>query len=165
MTEFADALAASGLVPSIYRAVEPAYPHEGCGFVFEEAGGALVNLPTENRAQLLHEKDPERHPRGGADWFEPNMKPWLRAAREGGTPRLIYHSHPEVGAYFSDGDHDSAVVVLEDGTTIERNPGVDHMVVSVRGGRADGAKLFRFDASTARFVAIAEFDAAGERVR
>lgn len=164
MSTLAARLVQAGLLPEIYRAVEPAYPHEGCGFVFEAPDGTLVNLPTANRAQALHEKDPERYPRGGADWFEPDMKPWLRAVREGLGPRMIYHSHPEVGAYFSKGDHDSAVVRLEDGAEVERNPGVLHMVVSVRSGRADGAKLFEFEPRAGRFVAIAEFDAAGRLV-
>ncbi len=163
MSAFAHSLAQSGLVPDMYRAVEPAYPHEGCGFGFE-IDGALAHLPTVNRAQQLHEKDPERYPRGAADWFEPDMKPWLRAQREGGVPRLIYHSHPDVGAYFSQGDYDSAVVRTESGEVVERHPGVHHMVVSVRAGRADGAKLFLFDTATATFAMVAEFDESGALV-
>lgn len=162
MTDFAGALETSGLLPDVFRAVEPAYPHEGCGFVFE-LDGALAHLPTVNRAQQLHERDPERYPRGGADWFEPDMKPWLRAQREGGIPKLIYHSHPDVGAYFSSGDYDSAVVRTEDGV-VERNPGVHHMVVSVRNGVADGAKLFLFNTATAAFDEVAAFGADGKRL-
>ena len=163
MTSLAKRLADEGHTTTIFRSVEPAYPHEGCGFVFEDPkAGALRVLPTENRAQLLHEKDPERYPRGGADWFEPDMKPWLRAAREGQVPRMIFHSHPEVGAYFSKGDRESAVVELEEGEApVERNPGVLHMVVSVRKGSADGAKMFAFDPSAHDFVEIAEFDGDG----
>ena len=161
MTSFVDDLLASGLLPSLYRHVEPAYPHEGCGFVFRDPDGALVHLPTENRAQLLHEKDPERYPRGGSDWFEPNMKPWFQAVRAGSTPAVIYHSHPEVGAYFSQGDYDSAVQTTEDGAVVERHPGVLHLVVSVRSGRADGSVLFRFNTDTATFDPIARFDEAG----
>jgi adenylyltransferase/sulfurtransferase len=157
-------LAAAGLLTPIYRAVEPAWPEEGCGFVFESPAGELQVLPTINRAPELHRRDPERYPRGGTDWFEPDMKPWFRAAREGAAPRVIFHSHPEVGAYFSQGDHDSAVMAEEDGRTVERNPGVLHMVVSVRQGRADGAKLFRFNSESATFDAVAEFDADGQIV-
>lgn len=161
----AGALVERGLLPTIYRSVEPAFPHEGCGFVFESSGGELRVEPTINRAQALHEKDPVRYPRGGADWFEPDMKPWLRAMREGDTPRVIYHSHPEVGAYFSKGDYDSAVMRLDDGRVVERNPGVLHLVVSVRAGTADGAKLFGFNAETRAFDCIAEFDTDGREVR
>lgn len=154
------ALAQAGLMRPVFRSVEPAWPHEGCGFVFER-DGVLEVVPTENRAQALHERDPERYPRGGADWFEPDMKPWLRAMRDGAIARVIYHSHPEVGAYFSEGDHASAVVEV-DGQVRERHPGVAHLVVSVRRGRADGAVMFRFDESSGQFVEVARFGSDGE---
>jgi proteasome lid subunit RPN8/RPN11 len=156
-------LVASALLPIIYRTVEPPYPHEGCGFVFD-SGDGLEHVPTENRAQFLHEKDPERYPRGGNDWFEPNMKPWMQAERRGLVPVVIYHSHPDVGAYFSEGDYESAVLRLEDGLVLERNPGVCHLVVSVRRGRADGAKLFRFNDETSAFDEFAEFDNSGRTI-
>jgi adenylyltransferase/sulfurtransferase len=151
------------LLTTAYRVVEPAYPHEGCGFIFKQpTAGEWEVLPTENRAQILHEKDPERYPRGGGDWFEPNMKPWFQAERAGGVPQVIFHSHPDVGAYFSQGDIDSAVVRDEEsGRLIERHPGVLHMVVSVRKGSADGAALFRFNVAQQRFDEIARFDEKG----
>lgn len=162
--EFVDTLVASALLPSVYRALEPCWPHEGCGFVFSGADGALVHVPTRNRAQQLHEMDPENYPRDATRWFEPDMKPWLRSVREGLQPRLIYHSHPDVGAYFSDSDQESAI--LRDGdVTLERHPGVLHLVVSVRGpGEADEARLFAFDAELARFTERAVFDAHGALV-
>ena len=163
----ADALAAALSGPhmsSIFRSVEPAWPHEGCGFVFADADGAVEVLPTENRAQALHERFPDRYPRGAEDWFEPDMKPWLRAVRAGGTPLVIYHSHPDVGAYFSESDHAQAVTVDEAGATVERNPGVRHLVVSVRQGRADGARLFEWAADSSSFVEVARFGAQGLRV-
>lgn len=156
----AEQLAATGCVAAAFRAVEPAYPDEGCCFVFEDTSGALEVLPTANRAPELHRRDPERYRRSGADWFEPDMRPWFAAARRGGTPRVIVHSHPEVGAYFSSGDHESALMVDEEGRLVERNPGVLHMVVSVRQAVADGARLYRFDGNRA-FVEVASYDAAG----
>jgi len=161
MDAFAQRIIDAKLLPTVYRAVEPAYPHEGCGFIFEQADGGLYVIPTENRAEFLHQRDPVRYPRGGADWFEPHMKPWFQAVREGNVPRVIFHSHPDVGAYFSKGDHDSAVMLSESGDVVERNPGVDHIVVSVRDGRADGAALFRFDRSSGAFCEVARFDHAG----
>lgn len=160
--EFAHVIAESGMVAEIYRAVEPAYPNEGCGFVFESAAGELTVFPTVNRADELHRKDPKRYPIGGHEWFEPDMKPWLKAVRDGQMPRVIFHSHPDVGAYFSSGDHESAVHKDEDGNIVERNPGVWHIVVSVRDGAADGSKMFQFDATTQCFVTVAEFGAQGE---
>lgn len=140
-------LAGTQALAAIYRHVESTYPEEGCGFVFESPDdGELRVLPTANRATELHRRDPERYPRDGRNYFEPDMGVWLRACREGLTPRLIFHSHPEVGAYFSETDRQSALFEDEDGTVLERHPGVDHMVVSVRGSppEADEAKLFRY---------------------
>jgi adenylyltransferase/sulfurtransferase len=151
------------LLLEVYRSVEPAWPHEGCGFLFQPAGDPdrWVVLPTINRAEMLHQKDPARYPRGGADWFEPDMKPWFRACREGAVPRVIFHSHPEVGAYFSGGDFESAVMEGDAGALIERNPGVLHLVVSVRQGVADGAALFGWNAAGCTFDELVRFDAAG----
>ncbi len=164
MSELTGALVEAGLLPLIYRAVEPAYPEEGCGFVFEDPESGLEVLPTANRAQRLHEIDPKRYPRGARDWFEPDMKPWLRAERAGKAPRVIFHSHPDVGAYFSDGDFESAIVRDDANAVQERNPGVLHLVVSVRAGAADGARLFAFDPAAATFTCVAEFDASGTPV-
>lgn len=132
--------------------------------MFENEAGLQV-LPAKNRAQRLHEIDPERYPRGGSDWFEPDMKPWLQAERAGARPRMIYHSHVEVGAYFSEGDISSALTSGEDGTPVERHPGLMHMVISVRGGHADGAKMFGFDSGRGAFVEVASFDADGAAIQ
>lgn len=163
--ELAQALAAQSCLPVMYRSVEPAWPHEGCGFVFEFPDAELRVLPTANRAQELHERFPEDYPRTGEDWFEPDMKPWLRASREGASPRIIYHSHPEVGAYFSQPDRDMARLPSEDGTAVERNPGVRHIVVSVRQGKADGALMFAWNETTRDFDEVAAFDADGALVQ
>lgn len=150
-------------LPEIYRSVEPAWPHEGCGFVFAFDDELRV-LHAKNRAQELHEKFPEEYPRTAVDWFEPDMKPWLQASRAGGTPTIIFHSHPDVGAYFSDSDREMARQPTEDGELVERNPGVRHIVVSVRKGRADGALMFAWNADTKDFDQVAAFDKNGQLV-
>ncbi len=160
MNEHVERLAASNLVPQIYRALEPAYPHEGCGFIFLD-GDRLVHVLAENRAQELHEKDPERYPRSASDWFEPDMRPWLQAERKGLVPAVIYHSHPDADAHFSDSDQASAVMVVGDGLVLERNPGVLHLVVSVRNGLAVRAKLYQFNDDSAVFDPVAEYDEGG----
>lgn len=161
--ELAKSLVAQNRLPEIYRAVEPAWPVEGCGFVFG-FGEELRVLPTANRAQELHERFPDEYPRGAVDWFEPDMKPWLRATREGGEPKIIFHSHPEVGAYFSQPDRDMARHKDENGQLVERNPGVRHIVISVRGGKADGALMFAWNESSRDFDEVASFDAEGQLI-
>lgn len=165
--ELAHRLSQGGHIASIYRAVELAYPEEGCGFVFEDGRGQLYVLPTENRATQLHQKDPETYPRDGRTYFEPDMKPWLRASRDGLTPRVIFHSHPDTGAYFSETDRASAIFVDEsDGTILERNPGLRHLVVAVQGPQPKAAvsRLFRFVDGSGEFAECAAFDRAGKWV-
>lgn len=159
--ELAKNLVQQNRLPEIYRSVEPAWPHEGCGFVFTFEDELRV-LPTKNRAQELHERFPEQYPRSAVDWFEPDMKPWLQASREGGTPTIIYHSHPDVGAYFSDSDREMARQPNDEGVLVERNPGVKHIVVSVRKGKADGALMFAWNEQTRDFDQVAAFDENGQ---
>jgi len=161
--ELAQRLVQQNRLPEIYRSVEPTWPHEGCGFVFAFEDELRV-LPTKNRAQELHERFPEQYPRSAVDWFEPDMKPWLQASREGGQPAIIYHSHPDVGAYFSESDREMARQPNEDGVLVERNPGVKHIVVSVRKGKADGALMFAWNPDTRDFDQVAAFDANGQLV-
>lgn len=161
--ELARGLAEQNRLPEIFAAVEPYWPNEGCGFVFQ-FGDELRVLPTANRAQMLHEKFPDQYPRGAEDWFEPDMKPWLRSVREGGEPRVIFHSHPEVGAYFSVSDREMARQPDENGEIVERNPGVRHVVVSVRQGKADGALMFAWNEETRDFDEVAAFDEKGQLV-
>ena len=139
----------------VYAAVAPAYPSEGCGFVFEDETGALRVLPADNLAKGRGGVDVDGGVRTAADWFEPDMRPWLRAERAGWTPRIIFHSHPDVGAYFSKSDRAMALYTDDEGVTAERNPGVLHLVVSVRQGVADGAALFGFDEALGDFVEFA----------
>jgi proteasome lid subunit RPN8/RPN11 len=61
----------------------------------------------------------------------------------------IYHSHIEVGAYFSDED---ARAAAPDGELLYP---VEYLVVDVRQDGVHGAALFRFDAG--RFVEVARF--------
>ena len=67
----------------------------------------------------------------------------------GNQIRVIYHSHPDVGAYFSEKDIEDA---LWDGRP--RYPGVVYLVCGVRKGKEDGAILAEFDHQTGGFNCI-----------
>jgi len=87
------------------------YPSESCGFVFGPADqpAFLDSLQREeNEADKYHALDPVTFPRTSNTYFKINE---LRAARtfeqgeEKGRPvKVIYHSHCDAGAYFSDED-------------------------------------------------------------
>lgn len=87
------------------------YPDESCGFVFgprEEPGLLDESRREVNEANKYHALDPERFPRTARTYFKINE---LRAARtfdsadaEGRPLKVIYHSHCDAGAYFSQED-------------------------------------------------------------
>jgi proteasome lid subunit RPN8/RPN11 len=85
-----------------------AYPSECCGFLSGPADQPqLLDAfqREENEADKYHKLDPETFPRTSREYFKINE---LRAAKafdageKAGRPiKVIYHSHPDVGAYFS----------------------------------------------------------------
>ena len=87
------------------------YPSESCGFVFGPAERpSLLDEARreENEADKYHALDPVTFPRTSKTYFKINE---LRAARtfeqgerEGRPVKVIYHSHCDAGAYFSDED-------------------------------------------------------------
>ncbi len=60
---------------------------------------------------------------------------------EGGAVVAVWHSHVEVGAYFSEKDRADAVV---NGEPVL--PGVEYLVLGVRGGRVTEAKRYLYEA-------------------
>jgi proteasome lid subunit RPN8/RPN11 len=88
-----------------------AYPSECCGFVSGPAEQpALLDayVREENEADKYHKLDPETFPRTSRTYFKINE---LRAAKafdagdKVGRPiKVIYHSHCDAGAYFSQED-------------------------------------------------------------
>ena len=87
------------------------YPSECCGFVSGPVADAArldASQREENEADKYHKLDPETFPRTSRTYFKINE---LRAAKafdagdKGGRPiKVIYHSHCDAGAYFSQED-------------------------------------------------------------
>ena len=115
---------------------------EVCGFVVRRGDGLHV-VPVENVADRYHAADPERFPRTSRDSYLMDPKAQVRLQREldawGGEIVAVWHSHVEVGAYFSEKDRADAAV---DGT--QTVPGAEYLVLGVRGGRVTEVKRFRY---------------------
>lgn len=127
---------------------------ESCGLLFgpaDEPHAVKRILRMENRANKLHKLDPETYPRTGRMYFDIDPMKFERAVRDGaasGLPaKVLYHSHLDVGAYFSETDATSATMG-GDSPTYE----LSYLVTSVRGGEVDDVKLFIWDADTHAFV-------------
>ena len=141
----------------MYAHARREYPNECCGFLIGPAGGALDEVRrVENQQNELHRRDPERYPRdartaynlGASDLFK------LSKSLRGDAPaKIIYHSHVDVGAYFSDTDQAAAQM---DG---EPSYPVEYVVIDVRADAVGGAAQFTWDPAQRKYVEIGRYPA------
>jgi proteasome lid subunit RPN8/RPN11 len=107
-----------------------------------------------NAYDRYHALDPARFPRTSrtAYFFDP--KEWLHVSREaeqrGETVTCVYHSHVDVGAYFSAED---MAMAAPDGEPLL--PGVSYLVLDVRAGAARSGRLFWWEKDVFRDLAVA----------
>jgi [CysO sulfur-carrier protein]-S-L-cysteine hydrolase len=127
---------------------------ESCGFLVGPAAeGRRVDgiVPMVNRANALHRLDPEQYPRTGRTYFDIDSMKFEGAIRRGeaeGRPvKVLYHSHLDVGAYFS--ATDAEVAKMGQG---EPPWDLAYLVTSVRVGKVDDRKLFIWDPVGKAFV-------------
>jgi proteasome lid subunit RPN8/RPN11 len=129
---------------------------ESCGLIIGPANDVTCVdevVPMENRANKLHALDPETYPRTARTYFDIDPMKFARAVREGqarGRPvKVLYHSHLDVGAYFSETD---ALAATSGGP--EPTYDLAYLVTSVRDGAVDDHKLFLWDPESRSFVAM-----------
>lgn len=125
------------------------YPFESCGVILAR-GGERRLLRCRNAQNELHARDPVRYPRDARTAYYIEPKDLLRIGdleREGFGVAVIYHSHIDAGAYFSDTDRRQAVVGGE-----PAYPGAVYVVTSVIGGVVDAVAAFRWDPACRDFV-------------
>jgi [CysO sulfur-carrier protein]-S-L-cysteine hydrolase len=147
------------LLKEIVEWVESAYPNEGCGLLLELPDGSLKVHPCENLADKYHALDPETFPRTSRDFYMLNPMEFVRAEQRGERVAVVFHSHPDVGDYFSAEDIAAAVLPRDsdEEPLTPAHPGTDYLVVSVRGGKADHATLFRFNDAKQTFDGVETF--------
>ena len=123
---------------------EACFPEEACGLVFEGPSGKRAQAMA-NVIDRYHARDPDHFPRTARTGYlmEPREQLAALEAAEQGGERLcaIFHSHVDVGAYFS--KEDRAMAVTDEGETLY--PGVEYLVLSVRNGRCDAIKGFKLE--------------------
>lgn len=133
---------------AIYRQARVEYPSECCGYIRGRPPTAQL-VPCTNRQDQLHALDPKAHPRTARNGYNIGGKQLLELTRsfESDSPaRIIYHSHPDVGAYFSAEDSRAAIAA---------GYPVDYLVVDVQRDRIVEAKLYRREGDD--FALIANF--------
>lgn len=145
------------VLDQVFEEARAAYlrDEESCGILVGPAADPLLVdgiVPMENRANKLHRLDPVTYPRTGRMYFDLNPMAFAREVKErgerGGPVKVLYHSHMDVGAYFSETDA-SAATMGGDAPAYD----LAYLVTSVRSGQIDDHKLFVWDPATRTFVA------------
>ncbi len=140
------------ILAAVVEQAEAAYPRECCGILagYRRRDGRVEVVSVhqmENVYDRYHAADPAAYPRDArtAYLMDPRQQSRLMEALEaGGTPPVcIYHSHVDVGAYFSEEDERAA---LFDGAPLY--PDVEYLVVGVEAGRATEARAFHWDGAS-----------------
>ena len=144
------------VLAELEREAEAAYARdeEACGYLVGARDAPLtcdaaVILP--NLANKYHALDPETYPRTGRMFFLIDPRKFQRALEEGeanGRPvKVLWHSHLDVGSYFSETDA-AAANMGGDGPAND----LAYVVTSVRAGKVDDHRLFVWDAAKRAYV-------------
>jgi proteasome lid subunit RPN8/RPN11 len=133
---------------------------EACGVLDGPTNDALLadratRIP--NLANRYHDLDRESFPRSGRTYFliDPlRFSKLVRGSEADGRPvKVLYHSHLDCGAYFSETDAQTALAGGE-----EPSYDLAFLVVSVRGdgcgggAKVDDRKLFVWEPETRKFI-------------
>lgn len=140
----------------VFREAREAFPAECCGWLTGPAGGdAVSRLRACENAQ-----DGGEHPTAAARTAETayviagdDLLAFNRGFRDPEPPRIIYHSHPNGRAYFSDTDQQVAQSPWGDGPAYD----VQQLVVGLDPERVVEAALFAWSDDASTFVEIARF--------
>ncbi|TPV96383.1 MAG: sulfurylase [Myxococcales bacterium FL481] len=143
------------LLEEIYRHARETFPRECCGYIVG-AGDAAKLVRCLNRQDVLHEQDPVTYPRTAETAYQIAGRELLALVRSFDSEEpatVIYHSHPRVGAYFSDEDTRAAV---------SAGYPVAYLVVDVQDKGIPESRLFERDPDTEppRYREVARFDGA-----
>lgn len=141
----------SGELETILAHAVRDYPREACGGVVVRGEERRV-IACRNLQDDLHRRDPERHPRDARTAYYIDPLDLLRIGRlegEGFSIAVIYHSHVDAGAYFSETDRRQALFGGD-----PAYPDVTYVVASIVGGRRDAVAAFRWDASSRDFEPV-----------
>jgi proteasome lid subunit RPN8/RPN11 len=134
------------VIQEIYRLAIEQYPRECCGLILKQGIHPCPNIQDQ-----LHQADPINYSRNATTAFAFSASDSLFLSRNIDTEnpvKIIYHSHPDVGAYFSDTDKANA---LYEGQPIYP---VDHLVIDVQSHGVICSKIFRFIETEYTLIAI-----------
>ena len=132
---------------------EAEFPYECVGVVMTR-GAERKLLRCTNDQNELHRRNPEQYPRDARSAYHVHITDHNRMGAlfaQGFELDVIYHSHPNVGAYFSPTDRRQAAPVPDREPLW---PGTTYVVVAVNDGTAEEYAAFRWDASARDFAEV-----------
>lgn len=146
----------SEALAALYAHAQRDYPKECCGIVFGPRGRDIADTTKacRNIQDELHAEDPVTFKRDArtaynldaADIFA------LQKSLRGDTPaKIVYHSHVEVGAYFSETDQQAATFGDEPAYPVE------YVVIDVRKDGVRGAAQFAWDDELKTYVEVRRY--------
>ncbi len=141
------------LLQQVHEHAIKEYPSECCGMIFapKDGDGFSRVRPCVNAQDKYHELDPDTFPRDSKTAYFIDPRELLAIEKELSNHKeriaVIYHSHPDVDAYFSEEDVRRAV---SEGEPIY--PGTDYLVMSVIKGQLANEKIFRWDEASKEFT-------------
>lgn len=141
------------MLETIFEQAEKEYPRECCGMILslKDQMEAYTRVRACRNAQDdYHRLDPENFPRTSTTAYFIDPKELLRVQKElrekNEMIRIIYHSHIDRGAYFSEEDQRVAISEGE-----PAYPGVKYFVMSVMQGKVKDGGLFVWNAGQKKF--------------
>jgi glutamate-1-semialdehyde 2,1-aminomutase len=148
-------------VAAIKQQAVAEYPNECCGVILTRGAERRI-VACRNVQDQMHARDPVTFPRTARNAYYMDPIDALRLNRlvdEGFDFAVIYHSHPNAGAYFSETDRAQALIRGE-----PAYPGAAYVVVSVIGREVKSVAAFRFNQASGAFerVDAGDLDASAE---
>jgi proteasome lid subunit RPN8/RPN11 len=143
---------------AMYAHARQEYPKECCGIVFGPKASEAADeaRACRNNQDDLHAADPTSYPRDARTAYNLESRDLfaLEKSLRGERPaKIIYHSHVDVGAYFSPTDQAAALFEGEPAHPVE------YVVIDVKADGTHGAAQFAWDETQKSYVEVDRYDA------
>lgn len=147
---------APSALAAIYAHAGREHPNECCGIIYGPRDQAVADRASacENIQNRLHAEDPARFTRDARTAYNLDARDIfaLQKSLRGDAPaKIVYHSHVEVGSYFSDTDQAAAQFDGEPAYPVE------YLVVDIAATGARGAKQFAWSDAEKKYVEVGSY--------
>jgi len=142
------------ILEKIFQEAVEGYPEEVCGLCAGEKIDTADSIYTcKNIQNKLHAEDPKKYPRTAVNAYNIDPEDWMeimcKTQSEEKTLNVIYHSHIDCEAYFSEEDQRMAAPI--DGEP--SYPDLVYLVISVVDKKISGTATFAWNQTEKKFSA------------